>query len=158
MPSTAPSAAPEEAPRISGETSGLRNSPWNAVPATANAAPTSTAATTRGPRTKSTTFSTAGGTPDGWPVMRDHSTSARSARLTGYRPTVKATIRPAASTATAINRPGRAEPLMALPPHGSHDCRPRAGGDLYAMSCQSRAVRVARDSNQPYSLYQGLWV
>ena len=45
---------------MSGETSGLRNRPWNAVPATASAAPTSTAATTRGPRTSSTTFSTAG--------------------------------------------------------------------------------------------------
>ena len=51
MPSTAPSAAPEDAPRISGDTSGLRNRPWNAVPATASAAPTSTAASTRGPRT-----------------------------------------------------------------------------------------------------------
>jgi hypothetical protein len=39
MPSTAPSEAPEDAPRISGETSGLRNRPWNAVPATASAAP-----------------------------------------------------------------------------------------------------------------------
>ena len=41
MPSTAPSAAPDEAPRMSGDTSGLRNRPWNAVPATASAAPTS---------------------------------------------------------------------------------------------------------------------
>src|SRR5262249_45244658 len=60
MPSTAPSAAPDEAPRISGDTSGLRNRPWKAVPATASAAPTNTAASTRGPRTSSTTFSTAG--------------------------------------------------------------------------------------------------
>ena len=74
-----PSAAPDEAPRISGDTSGLRNSPWNAVPATASAAPTSTAATTRGPRTSSTTFSTAGGAAlDGCPVSRDHSTSSSS--------------------------------------------------------------------------------
>ena len=46
---------------MSGETSGLRNRPWNAVPATASAAPTITAASTRGPRTCSTTFSTAAG-------------------------------------------------------------------------------------------------
>ena len=39
MPMTAPSAAPDEAPRMSGETSGLRNRPWKAVPATASAAP-----------------------------------------------------------------------------------------------------------------------
>ncbi len=62
MPITAPSAAPDEAPRMSGDTSGLRNSPWNAVPATASAEPTSSAAITRGPRTSSTTFSTAAGT------------------------------------------------------------------------------------------------
>ena len=68
MPSTAPSAAPDDAPRISGETSGLRNRPWNAVPATASAAPTSTAASTRGPRTCQITFSTAGGTSARWPV------------------------------------------------------------------------------------------
>ena len=61
MPSTAPSAAPDDAPRISGDTSGLRNSPWNAVPATASAAPTSAAASTRGPRTCQITFSTAAG-------------------------------------------------------------------------------------------------
>ena len=48
---------------MSGDTSGLRNRPWNAVPATASAAPTSTAASTRGPRTSRMTFSTAGGTP-----------------------------------------------------------------------------------------------
>src|SRR5215472_10826879 len=62
MPSTAPSAAPDEAPRMSGETSGLRNRPWNAVPATASAPPTSTAATTRGPRTSSTTCPTVNAT------------------------------------------------------------------------------------------------
>ncbi len=83
MPSTAPSAAPEEAPRISGDTSGLRNRPWNAVPATASAAPTMTAASTRGPRTSRTTFSTAGATDDGRPVKCAASTSIKSDRLTG---------------------------------------------------------------------------
>ena len=68
---------------MSGDTSGLRNRPWNAVPATASAEPTSTAATTRGPRTSSTTFSTAGGAAAGWPIKRDHSTSISSPRLTG---------------------------------------------------------------------------
>ncbi len=68
---------------MSGDTSGLRNSPWKAVPATASAAPTSTAATTRGPRTSSTTFSTAGEAPLGRPVSFEISTSASSARLTG---------------------------------------------------------------------------
>ena len=83
MPSTAPSAAPEDAPRMSGETSGLRNRPWNAVPATASAAPTSTAASTRGPRTCRITFSTAGETPDARPVNLANSTSNTSPRPTG---------------------------------------------------------------------------
>ena len=83
MPITAPSAAPDEAPRMSGETSGLRNRPWNAVPATASAPPTSTAATTRGPRTSSTTFSTAAGAVDARPVSRENSTSASSVSVTG---------------------------------------------------------------------------
>ena len=56
MPITAPRAAPDDAPRMSGDTSGLRKRPWNAVPATASAAPTSAAASTRGPRTCRITF------------------------------------------------------------------------------------------------------
>ena len=68
MPSTAPSEAPDDAPRMSGETRGLRNRPWKAVPATASAAPTRPAASTRGPRTCQITVSTAGATFDGWPV------------------------------------------------------------------------------------------
>ena len=60
MASTAPSAAPVETPRMSGDTSGLRNMPWYAVPAAASAAPTISAASTRGPRTWSTTVSTVG--------------------------------------------------------------------------------------------------
>ena len=69
MPSTAPSAAPDDAPRMSGDTSGLRNRPWNAVPATASAAPTSAAASTRGPRTCQITFSTRGAARRRrWPV------------------------------------------------------------------------------------------
>ena len=68
---------------MSGETSGLRNRPWNAVPATASAAPTITAASTRGPRTSSTTFSTAAGAALGRPVTRENSTSASSASVTG---------------------------------------------------------------------------
>ena len=83
MPSTAPSAAPDEAPRISGDTSGLRNSPWNAVPATASAAPTSAAASTRGPRTCQITFSTAAGTSGARPVSLAAMTWKRSARPTG---------------------------------------------------------------------------
>jgi hypothetical protein len=83
MPITAPSAAPDDAPRMSGETSGLRNNPWNAVPATASAEPTSSAAITRGPRTSSTTFSTAAGALGARPSARDHNTSRSSARLTG---------------------------------------------------------------------------
>ena len=83
MPITAPSAAPDDAPRISGDTSGLRNRPWNAAPATASAAPTSTAAITRGPRTSRITFSVASGALGGRPVARDHSTSNNSPRPTG---------------------------------------------------------------------------
>src|SRR6516162_9873222 len=112
MPSTAPSAAPDEAPRMSGETSGLRNRPWNAVPATASAPPTSTAATTRGPRTSSTTFSTAGGTAVVRPMSRETRTSVSSASVTGYRPTVNATRRPSTSTPSAMRRPGRKRRVM----------------------------------------------
>ena len=68
---------------MSGETSGLRKRPWNAVPATASAAPTITAARTRGPRTSSTTFSTAAGAVLGRPVTRERRTSASSASVTG---------------------------------------------------------------------------
>jgi hypothetical protein len=68
---------------MSGDTSGLRNRPWNAVPATASAAPTMTAAITRGPRTNSTTFSTAAGAPLGRPVRRARSTSTSSLSETG---------------------------------------------------------------------------
>ena len=68
---------------MSGDTSGLRNSPWKAAPATASAAPTMTAATTRGPRTSNTTFSTAGDAELGCPVSRDHSTSISSPMPTG---------------------------------------------------------------------------
>ncbi len=75
MPRTAPSAAPDDAPSRSGDTSGLRNRPWNAVPATASAAPTIAAASTRGPRTCQITFSTADGTSAGRPVSsREHHT------------------------------------------------------------------------------------
>ena len=66
--STAPSAAPVDTPRMSGDTSGLRNIPWYAVPAAASAAPTSSAASTRGPRTCSTTVSTLAGSALGPPV------------------------------------------------------------------------------------------
>ena len=83
MPITAPSAAPEDAPRMSGETSGLRNRPWKAVPATASAAPTSTAAITRGPRMYRITFSTAGGSDDARPLRREITNSATSPSATG---------------------------------------------------------------------------
>jgi hypothetical protein len=53
------------------------------VPATASAAPTSAAATTRGPRTNSTTFSTAGGTAVARPASRETRTSMSSASVTG---------------------------------------------------------------------------
>src|SRR6516164_8250940 len=61
----------------------IANRPWNAVPATASAPPTSTAATTRGPRTNSTTFSTAGGTAAVRPMSRETRTSMSSASVTG---------------------------------------------------------------------------
>ena len=77
IPSTAPSAAPVDTPRMSGDTSGLRNMPWYAVPAAASAAPTISAASTRGPRTCSTTVSTFGLTS--WP----NSTENSSLRETG---------------------------------------------------------------------------
>ena len=83
MPSTAPSAAPDEAPRISGDTSGLRNKPWNAVPATASAAPTMQAASTRGPRTCRMTLCTAAGTCGACPVSFAVSTVTRSPSDTG---------------------------------------------------------------------------
>ena len=82
MPNTAPSAAPAEAPRMSGETSGLRNSPWNAVPATDSAAPTASAASTRGPRICQTTVSTLIGRPDGCAVSLAQASRARSANDT----------------------------------------------------------------------------
>ena len=62
---------------MSGDTSGLRNMPWYAVPAAASAAPTTSAASTRGPRTCSTTVSTLALT--GWP----NSTENISASDTG---------------------------------------------------------------------------
>jgi hypothetical protein len=68
---------------MSGETKGLRKMPWNAVPATASAAPTSAAAITRGPRTNSTTFSTAGETVASRPPRRETRTSMSSASVTG---------------------------------------------------------------------------
>ena len=67
--STAPSAAPVETPRMSGDTRGFLNIPWYAVPAAASAAPTSSAASTRGPRTCMTTVSTLAGTSR--PLIKD---------------------------------------------------------------------------------------
>src|SRR4029077_1527473 len=116
MPITAPSAAPEEAPRMSGDTNGFRKSPWNAVPATASAAPTNAAAITRGPRTCRTTLWTAVGTSAIWPVTFATNTVRRSPSDTGKRPTVKARSRPAISTAVAIARPGSAERVTNLSP------------------------------------------
>ena len=98
---------------MSGDTSGLRNSPWNAVPATASAAPTRTAATTRGPRTCRMTLSATGETPDGAPVSLAPSRLNSSPSETGYRPTVKASSKPASKTVSAIAKPGRAERVIA---------------------------------------------
>jgi hypothetical protein len=48
--SVAAMPAPAAAPSRNGSASGLRNTPWNAAPATASAAPTSPPSTTRGTR------------------------------------------------------------------------------------------------------------
>src|SRR5262245_10826894 len=59
MTTTAPSVAPDETPSVSGDASGFRRNAWNTTPAIAKAAPTSTAARTRGSRaTKNTWAST----------------------------------------------------------------------------------------------------
>src|SRR5215475_9945879 len=120
MPSTAPSDAPEDAPRISGETSGLRNRPWKAVPATASAAPISIAAPTRGPRTCQTTVSMAGATFAGWPVSFAAKTAKRSLTETAKRPAVKASNNPATRMSAEIRRPGALERAiresLSLPP------------------------------------------
>ncbi len=52
--STAPSPAPPETPRIAGSASGLRVTACTSTPASASAAPASTAASTRGTRVSST--------------------------------------------------------------------------------------------------------
>src|SRR5215470_4252191 len=134
IPSTAPSAAPEDAPRMSGDTNGFRNNPWNAVPATARAAPTRRAATTRGPRTRSITFSAAGDADDARPTARDQSTSKNSTTVIGKRPTVNATTSPSASAAIATNKPGEAERVML-----SHSPRVE-----YRANCAVNRVQRAR--------------
>src|SRR5262252_7925451 len=59
MTTTAPRVAPLDTPSVSGEASGFRRNAWNTTPATANAPPTRTAASTRGSRaTKKTCAST----------------------------------------------------------------------------------------------------
>src|SRR5262245_41810791 len=120
MPSTAPSDAPEDAPRMSGETNGLRNRPWKAVPATASAAPISIAATTRGPRTCQTTVSIDGATFAGWPVSFAAKTAKRSLMETAKRPAVKASSSPATRMRAEIRRPGALERAigenLSLPP------------------------------------------
>ena len=50
MPMVAPSAAPDETPVTYGSVSGLRKRSWRITPATASAAPTSEATSTRGMR------------------------------------------------------------------------------------------------------------
>ena len=50
MPIVAPSAAPDETPVTYGSVSGLRKRSWRITPATASAAPTSAAVSTRGIR------------------------------------------------------------------------------------------------------------
>src|SRR5262245_44796598 len=120
MPSTAPSDAPEDAPRISGETSGLRNKPRKAVPATASAAPISIAATTRGPRTCQITVSIDGATFAGCPGSFAEKTGRRSLRQTAKRPAVKASSNRAMSMRAEIRRPGALERAigenLSLPP------------------------------------------
>src|SRR5262249_10357408 len=67
-------------------------------------------------------------------------------------------MRPAASTASAIARPGRAEWCMLAFCTATLSCRPRAGGHLCAVSSwSSRDVRVACDFTRPHSRCQGLW-
>ena len=61
----APSAAPEDTPITAGSASGFRNSPWNSIPETPRAAPTSTARATRGSRSWSRITSRARSTPSG---------------------------------------------------------------------------------------------
>ena len=51
MASAAPNPAPFDTPSSPGFTKGLRNTPWNAAPDAANAAPTAAAASARGRRT-----------------------------------------------------------------------------------------------------------
>ena len=52
----APTQAPFDTPSKSGETSGFLKMPWYTAPASARAEPTSSAASTRGRRNLSTTF------------------------------------------------------------------------------------------------------
>ena len=50
MASAAPKPAPDDTPKMPGLTRGLRNTPWNAAPDAASAAPTIAAARARGVR------------------------------------------------------------------------------------------------------------
>ena len=95
----APSAAPEAVPRTYGSASGLRKSPWNAVPATDNPRPTTMASSTLG-RRRSRTIVSAGGVHV-WAIGRPRSRSARASceyvapaanRRTGRRDQCRRTV------------------------------------------------------------------
>lgn len=69
----APTAAPDKTPIIPGSASGLPNTPCMIAPATASAAPTSTARITRGNRTShraASAFACVGATPHSRPTLR----------------------------------------------------------------------------------------
>src|SRR5579862_4046665 len=98
--STAIPAPRADTPRMSGDTRGLRKRFWYAAPAAARAAPTASAATTRGARTWSTIASTLRASPLSSPKSEAHSTRTTSPAATAKRPTVK--LQATSNTSSAI--------------------------------------------------------
>ena len=107
----APSAAPDAVPSTYGSASGLRIRPWNVAPATASAAPTSIAVSTRGIRRSQTIVSVAGVQvrPRSSPNVRHRITPMLSAGpiRTEPSPTPTTTLSARATSTTPATMPGR---------------------------------------------------
>ena len=107
----APRAAPDAVPSTYGSASGLRIRPWNVAPATASAAPTSIAVSTRGIRRSQTIVSVAGVQvrPRSSPKVRHRITPMLSAGpiRTDPSPTPTTSVSARATSTTPATMPGR---------------------------------------------------
>ncbi len=115
--SAAPRPAPADTPRMWGETSGLRNRPWNAAPEMDSPAPTNTPASSRGRRTSNRTDSRVGSQVRSMGSTRDARISMTVAGGICSWPSMSAAVAmtPRSSASSTISLPGAIPTPILLP-------------------------------------------